>query len=98
MKFDVQFAQTDMCICVKLGKDDAHFEAEFTAYQEVVRQGEAYKGAYIVTPTADAQTLPTAKKYMTEDMTVNGIPYFATSNASNGETVYIGTEVNIHGN
>ena len=43
------------------------------------------------------QTLPTAQKYMEKDLTVNGIPYYQTSNASNGETVYIGTEVEING-
>ncbi len=97
MKFDVRFAQNDMRICVKLDSDDSRFSADFSDYQEVVKVGETYKGAYSVTPAIGMQTLPTAQKYMEKDLTVNGIPYYQTSNASNGETVYIGTEVEING-
>lgn len=97
MKFDVRFAQNDMRICVKLDSDDSRFSADFSEYQEVVKVGETYKGAYSVTPAVGMQTLPTTQKYMEKDLTVNGIPYYQTSNASNGETVYIGTEVEING-
>lgn len=50
MKFDVRFAQNDMRICVKLDSDDSRFSADFSEYQEVVKVGETYKGAYSVTP------------------------------------------------
>lgn len=54
----------------------------------------AWDGAYEVTPKPDtAQTLKTAHKYMTADVTVAKIPYYETSNAANGETVFIGSEV-----
>lgn len=57
-----------------------------------------YNGAYDVTPLADASTtLLTAQKFMDGNVTVNKIPYYETSNEDDGETVYIGTEVNIYG-
>ena len=49
-----------------------------------------YTGAYDVTPDPDVmQTLLTAGKQMTENVTVQKIPYYETSNIS-GTTVYIG--------
>ena len=52
-----------------------------------------YDGAYEVTPSAhEAQTLETAGKVMRDDVTVQIIPLFRTSNTS-GETVYIASEV-----
>lgn len=56
-----------------------------------------YDGTYEVTPLAGEQTtLLTAQKYMDSDVTVKQIPYYETSNQS-GNTVYIGTEVEIYG-
>lgn len=53
-----------------------------------------YAGPYSVTPKADtAQTLSTAGKQMTEDVTVAKVPYYETSNTS-GTTVYIAEETN----
>lgn len=49
-----------------------------------------YTGAYDVTPDPDVmQTLLTAGKQMTENVTVQKIPYYETSNID-GTTVYIG--------
>lgn len=48
-----------------------------------------YSGSYEVTPAADAQTLETAKKLMTGDVTVGAIPYSEVSNNSGGTTVTI---------
>lgn len=53
-----------------------------------------YAGPYSVTPKAGtAQTLSTAGKQMTEDVTVAKVPYYETSNTS-GTTVYIAEETN----
>ena len=53
-----------------------------------------YDGAYVVTPMTDSEiALKTSQRYMTEDVVVKKIPYYETTNESNGETVYIGSEV-----
>ena len=55
--------------------------------------GEPYEGPYEVTPKVTAQTLPTAKKLMREDVSVRAIPYFGVSNPAGGNTIYIANEV-----
>lgn len=50
---------------------------------------EYYEGAYIVTPEVEGQTLETAGKMMGNDVTINDIPLYDTSNTSGGKTVYI---------
>lgn len=52
-----------------------------------------YEGDYEVTPKVSKQNLPTAKKFLSEDLTIKEIPYFEVSNTSGGNTVYIGNEV-----
>lgn len=57
-----------------------------------------YEGTYEITPLAgESTTLNTAQKFMDSDVTVKQIPYFETSNNSEGNTVYIGSEVEIYG-
>lgn len=51
---------------------------------------DPYTGSYEVTPKTTAQTLPTANKIMTSDLTVKGIPVTEETNASGGTTVTIG--------
>lgn len=48
-----------------------------------------YEGSYEVTPTAEGLSMPTKGKSMSEDVTVNPIPYYKTSN-EHGYTIYIG--------
>lgn len=48
-----------------------------------------FSGSYEVTPAAEAQTLETAQKLMTGDVTVGAIPYSETSNNAGGTTVTI---------
>ena len=51
----------------------------------------AYPGPYTVTPEAwFEQTLPTTGKRMTQDLTVDAVPYLLTSNESGGYTATIG--------
>ena len=49
-----------------------------------------YKGDYVVTPKKNEQTLQTAEKYLTKDITIKEIPYAETSNSAGGTTVTIG--------
>ena len=57
-----------------------------------------YEGAYEVTPLADGSTtLETAQKFLDSNVVVSKVPYYETSNTDGGETVYIATEVEIHG-
>lgn len=61
----------------------------------VITHAEAdyYDGDYVVIPKAYNETvLETKDKLLTDDVTVEKIPYYKTSNES-GYTVYIGSEV-----
>lgn len=58
-------------------------------------RAEKYDGEYIVTPSVEQQTLATADKLLTDDVTVKEIPFYEVSNNSGGTTVYIGNEVEI---
>ncbi len=61
---------------------------------------EIYDGEYTVHSEAhEVQTLPTANKQLTKNITVEKIPYYETSNLSDGITIYIGSEkeVEIYG-
>lgn len=88
MKFEVQFKSNSL-----------GFDVSFDSLQTVTSTGEVetYTGSYEITPKVDAQTVKTAQKFLTDDMKIRGIPYFVTSNTSEGETAYIGTEVEIYG-
>ena len=99
MRFEVKFLQNGRSFFTDLHTDSQKIDTEFSEFQEisVIDEIEAYDGPYVVTPTIDSQVLPTAQKRMTDNMTVKAIPYFQTSNPQMGETVYIGSEVEIHG-
>ena len=51
---------------------------------------DPYTGAYEVTPKPTAQSLKTAQKLMTDDLTIQAIPYYEVSNLQKGKTVIIG--------
>jgi len=70
--------------------DEVTLEAEACIY--IGGTGTPYTGAYEVTPKVEEQTLPTKERYMNDDVTVYGVPYFQTSNEY-GDTVYIASEV-----
>lgn len=54
---------------------------------------EIYDGAYSVhSEVNEVQILPTANKQLTKNITVEKIPYYETSNLSDGITIYIGDE------
>lgn len=61
---------------------------------------DIYDGEYTVHSKAhEVQTLPTANKHLIKNITVEKIPYYETSNLSDGITIYIGDEreVEIYG-
>ena len=51
---------------------------------------EVYEGNYAVTPQVSAQTLKTAQKYLSNDITIQEIPYAEVSNSAGGTTATIG--------
>lgn len=66
-------------------------EAEFlTIIRTAGSEYPFYTGAYHVTPSQEEQTLYTAQKILTGDVTVEEIPYYETTNESGGYTVIIG--------
>lgn len=58
----------------------------------VAAHGEEYTGPTTVTPSGSAQTLPTARKYLAQDITVREIQRWDVGNTSGGKTVFIGEE------
>lgn len=48
-----------------------------------------YEGGYLVIPKLAAQTLPTTDRVMRDDLTVDGIPSYRTTNIGGGYTVVI---------
>ena len=99
MRFEVKFLQNGRSFFTDLHTDSQKIDTTLSEFQEisVIDEIEAYDGPYVVTPAIDSQVLSTAQKRMTDNMTVKAIPYFQTSNPQMGETVYIGSEVEIHG-
>ena len=59
----------------------------------VYKDAPPYEGEYDVIPKVSEQTLPTANKLLSNDVTIKEIPYFEVSNSSGGNTVFIGNEV-----
>lgn len=59
-------------------------------YREDYITVASYSGEYEVTPTTEVQTLETEGLKMTDDVTVEQIPYSETSNDEGGTTVTIG--------
>lgn len=51
-----------------------------------------YAGPYDITPLFSAQTLPTAKRLLQQNITIKKIPQYEVTNDSNGYTLIIGEE------
>lgn len=62
---------------------------EFTISTPHALDIDVYDGDFEVTPKTYSQTLETEGKYLRSDIVINEIPYFETSNDSDGLTVYI---------
>ena len=92
MLIDLIFNIDPAAVDLKFDINPAKVDLKFNNYQRVIATGdsiERYKGDYEVTPTLEGETLPTKQKLMEEDLTVNPIPIYETSNISGGTTVYI---------
>lgn len=55
-----------------------------------VASGESYSGEYTVSPAFSQQVLPTKDKLLNNNITVNAISVYKTTNASGGNTIVIG--------
>lgn len=107
MIFSVNFVEIDEIITMGIYENDCPLEMLFSGDEEILNfefsevheitilpdDIESYEGSYSVTPQVEQQILDTELKYMKDDLTVKAIPYYATSNLSGGETIYIGSEV-----
>lgn len=68
----------------------AHFGAYLNSADSIIKVDE-YTGQYSVTPLPNVeQILRTENKRLTEDVVVEPIPYYETSNDAGGYTVIIG--------
>ena len=96
--FDIGFVSGDTNDDVSFNPNAVSFDVSFSSGQRfdvdfgVTAQIQPYTGSYEITPKVAEQKLATKSKYMKDDVTVNGVPYFQTSNEY-GDTVYIASEV-----
>lgn len=90
--FAVKFQEVSTKFAVNFQEASDKFTAGFKELS-ILPSAPAYLGPYEITPMVDLQTVPTAQKFMTKDMTINAIPYFDVGNTAGGSTVYIGSEV-----
>ena len=95
MKLNVSFAEINETLVAPFAESKQSFSPEFEGFQKITEylNTDPYTGDYEITPKVDAQTLPTAQKFLHQDVTVKGIPIFDVSNMSGGRTVYIAKEV-----
>lgn len=90
MRVQVEFKEHDKRIGLMFEKSVVCFPTKFEDFIESTTADlPYYEGDYSVTPSIAAQTVPTANKYLTEDITVEAIPYSEVSNFSGGKTVTI---------
>lgn len=65
-----------------------------TGKMSTTQEYDAYTGNYKVVPRAfNEQVLSTAHKVLAKDVVVSKVPYWETSNTSDGMTAYIAKEV-----
>lgn len=83
---------SDQAVTLHIGQP-THLTMSMELGRPIYLGGEPYEGPYDVTPKVTAQTLPTAKKLMRDDVSVRAIPYFDVSNPAGGNTIYIANEV-----
>lgn len=95
MRFDVTFREINEKLNVDFSTRNEKIKVDFEHLQVVFDPTgvEHYKGDYTVTPKVEEQSLPTAKKYLAEDVRIKEIPFFEVSNLEGGQTVFIGKEL-----
>lgn len=83
--------RTDDSIKVKLYTSPITLTPKVNIFHPIIDPSDYYDGEYIVKPLPyESQELQTQEKFMENNVVVLAIPYFETSNISNGLTVYIG--------
>jgi hypothetical protein len=95
LHFNVVFTSKDMSFNVDMKNENKSFTFGFDNIQTVTKEAEYeyYEESYSVTPKATSQVLETKSKLMKDDLTINKIPFFETSNEQGGNTIYIGDEI-----
>lgn len=96
MRFNVDFKQSDQKIPLCFDSIGNRIEVAVESFQreEIIGDVEYYTGDYTVTPKVVGQSLATMGKMMSDNVIINKIPYYETSNLSGGNTVFIGKELN----
>ena len=92
MPFNISFSETSVTLDVQMSKETGEMKADFAGYQQV-NISDPYTGSYEITPKVEAQTIPTAQKFMTSDMRIKEIPIYDVGNTSGGRTIYIAKEM-----
>lgn len=95
LRFKVEFNISNQQIPIRFNSSDQNIPITFENLQQITTTPdvEFYDGSYEVTPKVISQTMETAQKFLTDDMTVKAIPFFNVANTSGGNTVYIGKEL-----
>lgn len=90
MILKVDFAEDPQTVDLTFEEQSAAVDMQFDQVVEVVRSdADPYIGDYDVVPSVEGKTLETRGKYMQQDVTVQPIPVYSTTNAAGGLTVYI---------
>ena len=101
--FDTEVTVDNALIEVEFIDGSMNFDTEVTVGNQLVEVGfdsiqviteeeediEHFEGPYTVIPAVTPQTLATYRLRMDEDLQIEAIPYFETSN-QHGETIIIG--------
>lgn len=83
-------------LTVKFNENETTLKVGFNNFYGVTEKPpdvEFYTGDYTVIPKVEAQSLQTAQKFLTDDVTIKSIPYYDVSNTVGGRTVFIGKEL-----
>ena len=84
--------QTAPVISVRI-QDSPHINVNVSAITKILPEGDVFSGPYNVVPKVNAQTLEKADKYMTQDVSVDAVPFYSVSNQYGGNSVYIAKEL-----
>ena len=85
------FNEADSVMLVDFAENTSRVKADFgELFRVAVDDLPVYEGNYLVTPAVADQTLQTAHYLMSDDVTIEKIPYYEVSNNAGGATVTIG--------
>lgn len=92
LEIEVAFEETEQTFEMELEESETTFDAMFdeSVVIEQYTNADPYDGEYEITPRITEQTLPTAMKLMTRDVTVRDIPITYVTNTAGGNTIIIG--------